>query len=209
MALQGHALHYLDEGSGSPLLLHGNPTWSFLYRHLIWRLRGRFRCIAPDYPGFGCSRAAAGFGFSPPEYTRLVAQLVRALDLRGLTLLGHDWGGPIGLAAAQCCPERVAGLVLANTFAWPLNRDPRLVAFSLAAGGPLGDTAIRYGNALVKLGLPLALQRRCSRSLLAHYRGPFPSPASREPMRVLARSLLAGWSFLAAVWRHLDYLIPI
>jgi len=183
MALQGHALHYLDEGSGPPLLLlHGNPTWSFLYRHLIWRLRGRFRCVAPDYPGFGRSRAAAGFGFSPPEYARLVAQLVRALDLRGLTLLGHDWGGPIGLAAAQGVPERVAGLALANTFAWPLNRDPRLVAFSLAAGGPLGGAAIRYGNALVNLGLPLALQRHCS------------------------RSLLAGRPFLAAVWRHLDCL---
>jgi haloalkane dehalogenase len=59
--VQGHTIHYLDEGSGPTLLmLHGNPTWSFLYRRLIAGLSDRFRCVALDYPGFGLSRAAAG-----------------------------------------------------------------------------------------------------------------------------------------------------
>jgi len=64
--VDGHLIHYVDEGSGPVLLLlHGNPTWSFVYRDAITRLRDRFRCIAPDLPGFGLSAPAAGYAYRP------------------------------------------------------------------------------------------------------------------------------------------------
>jgi len=64
--IDGATVHYVDEGGGPPLLLlHGNPTWSFLYRDIIIGLRDRYRCIAPDHPGFGLSRAAPGYGYTP------------------------------------------------------------------------------------------------------------------------------------------------
>ncbi|MDQ4093086.1 MAG: alpha/beta fold hydrolase, partial [Actinomycetota bacterium] len=67
--LDGHLVHYVDEGSGPiMLMLHGNPTWSFVYRDVIRSLRSRFRCIALDYPGFGLSEAAAGYRYSPEEH---------------------------------------------------------------------------------------------------------------------------------------------
>ena len=71
--VEGCRVHYVDEGDGPVLLLlHGNPTWSFLYRHLIGGLRDRFRCIAVDLPGFGLSRAAPGYGFTPAEHAGVV-----------------------------------------------------------------------------------------------------------------------------------------
>src|SRR5919198_4515276 len=75
-------MHYVDEGSGTPILMcHGNPTWSFLYRGVITRLRERFRCIAVDYPGFGLSDRPDGYGYTPAEHAAVVGELVRELDL--------------------------------------------------------------------------------------------------------------------------------
>ncbi len=124
--LDGASVHYVDEGSGPTLLmLHGNPTWSFLYREVIAALRDRFRCLALDYPGFGLSTAAPGYGFTAAEHSETVARFVSELDLQGWTPVVQDWGGPIGLEAAARDPERVAALAILNTWAWPLqgNRD--------------------------------------------------------------------------------------
>jgi haloalkane dehalogenase len=109
--------HYLDEGRGEPmLLLHGEPTWSFLYRRMIPFLSSRFRCIAPDYIGFGRSDkltrvGSYSFGF---HYERL-ERFVDALGLSGLTLVMQDWGGPLGLRYATMHRDRVARLVILNT----------------------------------------------------------------------------------------------
>ena len=118
--LDGSRVHYVEEGSGPPLLLlHGNPTWSFLYREIIKGLAGSYRCIAVDLPGFGLSRAAPGFAFTPREHARVIEQLLLQLDLNGVTMMVQDWGGPIGFAAATRHPERFAAFVIGNTWAWP------------------------------------------------------------------------------------------
>ena len=116
----GCVVHYVDEGSGPPLLmLHGNPTWSFLYREIIPGLRDRYRCIAVDHPGFGLSVPRRGYGFTPAEHADVLEQLVLRLDLREITLMVQDWGGPIGFAVATRHPDRFAGFVIGNTWAWP------------------------------------------------------------------------------------------
>ncbi|HZD64918.1 MAG TPA: alpha/beta fold hydrolase, partial [Acidimicrobiales bacterium] len=95
--LAGARVHYIDEGRGPPLLaLHGNPTWSFIYRGIVEGLADRFRCVAPDYPGFGLSTAPPGYGFTPAEHARVLEALVLELDLWDVTLMVQDWGGPIG-----------------------------------------------------------------------------------------------------------------
>ena len=77
-------IHYVDDGVGPPLLMcHGNPTWSFLHRGIISRLRDRFRCIAPDYLGFGLSERPPGFGYTAQEHARVVGELVDHLGLDG------------------------------------------------------------------------------------------------------------------------------
>jgi haloalkane dehalogenase len=130
----GARIHYLDEGAGRPLLLlHGNPTWSFLYRDIVTGLRDRYRCIAVDHPCFGLSAAAPGYGYTPAEHADVLEELVLLLDLRDVTMMVQDWGGPIGFAVATRHPERFAAFVIGNTWAWPKG-DPGRQLFSRLLG---------------------------------------------------------------------------
>lgn len=201
-------IHYVDEGSGPPLLmLHGNPTWSFLYRHLITRLRADFRCIALDYPGFGLSSADADYRFTPAEHAAVVAAFVEHLDLRDYTLLVQDWGGPVGLSAATHAPERVKAMVIGNTWAWPMS-DPPTVLFSLLLGHLPGHVLTRRLGMFTNVLLPRARgHSRLTEDEMAMYRGPHPTPVARVPVQTFARQLLEGRGFLADLERRLPGLL--
>ena len=113
-------IHYLDEGKGpTVLLLHGNPTWSYIYRNIIKELRGECRLIALDYPGFGMSKAPSQYGFTPQEQSEAVIELIRRLELTSIVLVVQDWGGPIGMNYAVQNRPNLRGLVVMNTWAWP------------------------------------------------------------------------------------------
>lgn len=153
-----HRLHYVDEGRGpAVLMVHGNPTWSFYWRALIADLRVDHRCIAVDHIGCGLSD-------KPPrtEYRYDLAQriddlceVVRQLALQDATLVAHDWGGPIGLAAVQRMPERFRRMVLLNTGAFPPPYVPwRILACRLPLVGTL---AIRGGNLFARAALRMAM----------------------------------------------------
>ncbi len=182
-------LHYVDEGEGRPILLmHGNPTWSFLNRKLIVALRRRgFRCIAVDLLGYGLSSMSAGEGLSAKRHGALVASLLSSLDLRELIVVGQDWGGPIGLSAACQVADRVRGVVLGQTFAFPVDSFfMRLVARVLnSAWGQRQMLGERFVRRVVKSLLRTSL----SDAELGHYALPFPTPASRRPLLVLPREL--------------------
>ena len=91
--LDGNVVHYVDEGSGPILLmLHGNPVWSFVYREVIAALRDRFRCIALDFPGFGLSTGAPGYGYRARDHADLLVSFLDRQDLSQLTLVGHGIG---------------------------------------------------------------------------------------------------------------------
>jgi haloalkane dehalogenase len=110
-------MHYVDEGAGDPiLLLHGEPTWGFLYRRMIPGLAGVGRVVAPDLFGFGRSdKPVDQAAYSYDAHARSIERLALELDLRELTVVVHDWGGPIGLRFAVTHPDRVARLVILNT----------------------------------------------------------------------------------------------
>jgi len=193
-------VHYVDEGRGPTLLLlHGNPTWSFLYRHIIARLAARFRCVAVDYPGFGLSTAGSGYGFTPREHSLVLERLVFALDLRGVGVMVQDWGGPIGLGFAGRCPERVHALIICNTWAWPAQGTKTLERFSKIAGGSIGRFLILNFNAFVNLLVPFGISRRLSSAEMRAYRGPFPTRASRLPTYIFPRAILHSRDYLAEV----------
>jgi haloalkane dehalogenase len=195
--LAGGCVHYVDEGAGRPLLMvHGNPTWSFLWRHVVLALRGEFRCIAVDLPGFGLSQAPPGYGFRPSEHARVLAGLIERLDLRDYVLMGQDWGGPVGLAAAGRAPARVAGLVLGNTWAWAMGpRRRSAYAWSLALGGIPGRWVISQTGAPVRVAMALGMRRVLSARELAHYEQPF-SGRSREPVWRFAREVTGSGTWL-------------
>jgi haloalkane dehalogenase len=114
---EGMRMHYLDEGAGDPvLLLHGEPTWSYLYRRMIPPLSARFRVIAPDYLGFGRSDKPLQIeDYTYDLHVASIHALVDRLDLRHITVVVQDWGGPIGLRVAVESKDRFARLVVLNT----------------------------------------------------------------------------------------------
>jgi len=135
----GRLLHFLDHGepAAPPVLLqHGNPTWSFLWRRVVAGLRGR-RCVAPDLLGLGFSdRLPRSADHTVERHVAALAELVEALDLRDVVLVGQDWGGPLLAGVGERLPHRVAGLVLANTSVL-VPRRPRGTAFHRFARLPL------------------------------------------------------------------------
>src|SRR5258708_29559348 len=196
--INGSRVHYLDEGAGPPLiLLHGNPTWSFLYRDVIAGLRDRYRCVAVDYPGFGLSQAAPGYGFTPAEHAQVVEDLIVRLDLQGATLMVQDWGGPIGFAVATRHPDRFSAFVIGNTWAWPKS-DLCTQVFSRLLGGPIGGWLILQRNFFVERLIPAGVRRtKLPDAVMSAYRGPLPTPESRRPVHVFPREIPASTTFLA------------
>lgn len=126
-------------------------------------------------------------------------RLVEALDLRDITLMVHDWGGPIGMGVAARQPDRFRGFVVGNSWGWPVNGDPRFEGFSRLMGGPAGWLLIRYLNGFVNLLLPFGTRRRLSRTVMRHYRRPFPDSAARIATYRFARAVLHSRAYLQAV----------
>ena len=207
MRVDAGRLRYIDEGSGPPLvLLHGNPTWSFMYRDWIRRLASDYRCIAPDYIGFGLSDKPAGWTYRPRDHAAHIETLIQRLGLRDVTLVLHDWGGPIGLSYATRHPDNVRRFVVMNTWGWPINHDPRMTAFSRLLGGALGRALITQYNAFARLVMPLAFadRSRLSAAIHKHYMRPLDTPAARYGSWVFPRALRSARDWLSAVWaqRH-------
>lgn len=118
LSLGQHAIHVMEKGHGRPVvLLHGNPTWGFLWRKVAKELPGnRFRLIIPDLVGLGLSSRPTDPGFhTVANHGRLIAQLFDALDIRDAIFVGQDWGGPIGIEAFRHEAHRLAGMVILNT----------------------------------------------------------------------------------------------
>lgn len=197
--LDGHTVHYVDEGSGPTLLLlHGNPTWSFLWRDVIRALREDFRCVALDYPGFGLSTARPGYRYLPEEHADVVTGFVDALGLSGITLVGQDWGGPIGLAAAQRRPGAFTRLVLVNAWAWPVNGDPYFEAFGRIVGGPPIQFLARRFNLVTKAFLPMGhRKRKLTAAEMAHYLRAMDTPERRRASAVFPGRILGSRDFFA------------
>jgi haloalkane dehalogenase len=195
--LDGNVVHYVDEGSGPILLmLHGNPVWSFVYRDVIAKLRDRFRCIALDFPGFGLSTGAPDYRYLAQDHGDLLVSFLDRLDLSHLTLVGHNWGGPLGLYAAEQRPGTFKRLILTNTWAWPLNGDLSSEMFSRGMGNPVGRALIRQFDLLGKYFIPVAHRRRkLSDAEMAHYREAMPTPQSRHPTAVLPGELVGAREF--------------
>jgi len=200
IGIDGHHIHYVDVGSGPTLLfLHGNPTWSFDYSAVIDSLRQEFRCVAVDYPGFGLSQAAPGYRYLPAQHAQVIGAFVDALGLSGVTLVAHDWGGPIGLATVQKRPEVFNQLVLTNTWAWPVS-DPLVQIMSHAMGSLLGRLLIRRFNLFVNVMIPIGHRlTKPTAEQMIHYQKALDSPTRREASAVFPREIIASRAFLADV----------
>lgn len=146
ITLAENSVTYVDEGDGPTLLFVHAGMWSFVFRDAIERLRGDFRCVALDFPGYGLSPRAGG-DLGVGDMADLVEGFVKALDLDDYTLVVHDLGGPVGLVAAARDPERVAGLVISQSFAWTPDRAALRAMFRIVGSRPF--TALDRATNLV------------------------------------------------------------
>jgi cis-3-alkyl-4-acyloxetan-2-one decarboxylase len=182
---EGLKLHYVDEGSGEPVIMvHGNPTWSFYYRHLIDSLRGSHRVIVPDHIGCGLSDKPGDSRYAYTLSSR-VDDLERLLDHLGLdrdlTLVVHDWGGMIGMAFAARHPERIARLVVSNTAAFhkPASK-PMPPALTICRDSSLGAFMVRGMNAFCQGTAWIGCKRTpMTRELRQAYVAPYDSWSHR------------------------------
>jgi pimeloyl-ACP methyl ester carboxylesterase len=196
----GARVHYVDEGQGETLLfLHGNPSWSFQWRDLIHGLRGSYRCVALDYPGFGLSDAPAGFGFTPREESLVVEEFVDRLGLRDVTLVMQDWGGPIGLGLAGRRPELVRGVVLGSTWAWPTSTSVPRGKFSVVAGGPIGEFVQVNFNGFAALAIKNGVVRELPPDVADLYVRPFRSLERRGIAAFYPGQITAATDYFAEV----------
>ena len=182
--LDGLRYHYLDEGRGDPIvMLHGNPSWSYYFRHLVAALAPAYRVIVPDHIGCGLSDKPDDSRY---EYTlerrwRDVERLLEHLGVeREITLVLHDWGGMIGMAFAAHHPERIARLVFLNTAAFHLPAAKRLPLSLRLARGPLGALLVRGLNAFSRGAARYCCTRRpMAPEVRAQYLAPYDSWRNR------------------------------
>ncbi|NKY26090.1 haloalkane dehalogenase [Nocardia gamkensis] len=200
-------VHYIDEGSGPPLLFcHGAPTWSFLYRHIVKDLRDRYRCIAVDYPGFGLSERPAGFGYTIGEHTAVLGELIDHLQLDGFVLMGQDWGGPIGLGAVTARADRVRGIVLGNTSFWPTEAMANRVFSMIMSSTPM-QRRILEQNFLVERVLLAELGHKLTAAEADHYRRVQPTAEARAALAVTPREIRAAGPLLDQLARDVPVLL--
>ena len=215
LEVDGGILHYVDVGprDATPIVLvHGTPTWSFLYRELIRGLAGEARVIAPDHIGFGLSAKPPrdAFGYTPRDHSANLVALIDHLDLHDATLVIHDLGGPAGIGAALERPERIARIVVINSFAWSLADDERVEDIDGLLHSRLGEWLYLDRNVSPEFLLPSAFgdDFELTPEVKRHYTHPFADPESRVGLLEIGRSLRGQSDWYAALWARRAELEP-
>lgn len=213
MRIDGAEMSYVDEGRGPAVLFsHGTPTSSHEWRHVIRALSPSFRCVAPDHLGFGGSDRPEDADYRPEAHSARFQAFADALGLDDLTLVVHDFGGPIALPLALSAAKRVRALAVLNSWMWSFTGDRELVRVARFLAGPVGRLLYRRANLSLRVLMPYAYGDRAKLTpeIHAHYRARFPDPASRElVLWALARSLTGSASFFDGLWDRRDALSRI
>jgi haloalkane dehalogenase len=203
-------MHYVGEGKGDVVLfVHGTPTWSFEFRHLIKALSSGHRCISPDHLGFGLSERPVTADYTPEAHADRLRAFVAKMGLDRFTLVVHDYGGPIGLPLALADRSPVERLILLNTWMWPFDDDPDLVRKGKLAGGTFGRFLYRYANASLRLLMPSAYGDRSKLTKAIHrqYLEVFRDREARVlVLHALARAILESRDFYARLYSRADRL---
>ena len=193
MEVHGARMHYLHEGEGSTiLLLHGNPTWSYIWRNIIPWLVPHARVIAPDLVGMGRSdKPPIGYRFL--DHAQYLEGLIDELGLDDVTIVGHDWGSALGLHWARRYPERVRAVALMEAILAPMRWEQFpaefRAGFRLMRAPLIGWCMLSGMNAFVEKVLPAATVRELTAEEMDQYRMPYPTVRSRRPVRVWPREI--------------------
>lgn len=202
-------MHYIDEGLGNPIVfVHGNPSWSYEFRHLIKALSRSHRCIAIDHIGFGLSDKPYEWSYSPKNQAGNLEDFLLSLELDNITLVVGDWGGPIGLAFAIKYPEKVKNIVITNTWLWSVKNDLYYQAFSMFTGGPIGKLLIQKRNFFARdiLKATFGDKSKLTQEVHKHYLMPLAIPKERKGNWVFPKEIIGSSEWLEQLWYQVDVL---
>lgn len=200
--LDGHKLHYLDEGQGEPILfVHGTPSWSFDYRNIIKNLKSNYRCIAIDHIGFGLSDKPEHYDYSPQHHSKMLEYFIHEKQLQNITLVVHDFGGPIGLNVAIKHPEKINKIIILNSWLWSSKNAPDFIKLSKVLKNPLLPFFYRHFNFSPRFILPGSFgDHKLSGKLLKQYTKPFADKSQRNGPLAFAKSLLNDQDWFETLW---------
>lgn len=172
LQLVGGKIHYIDEGRGPVIVMvHGNPTWSYYYRHLIDQMRKSHRVIAVDHMGCGLSDKPQHYKYNLQQHIENLTTLLTHLNIDEFSLVVHDWGGAIGFGCAVAMPERVEKIVVMNTAAFHSTRIP--LRIQLCRIPFLGEIIVRLFNGFAApasfMAVTSALDPMVAKAYLAPY----------------------------------------
>ncbi|MES2765565.1 MAG: alpha/beta fold hydrolase [Bacteroidota bacterium] len=199
----GHNLHYVDEGAGDIMLfVHGTPSWSFEFRNLIKVFSKTHRCIAPDHFGFGLSDKPTDYDYSVQQHARVLKEFIEKLGLKNITLVVHDFGGPIGLNYAVENPGNIARLIIMNTWMWSSRAEPEFQKLEKVLKSPLLPFLYKYLNFSVNFLLPksFADRKKLTPHIHNQYKKPFLKPTYRLGTIGFAHSLLKAQDWFEQLW---------
>jgi haloalkane dehalogenase len=205
--VNGHGLHYIDEGDGPPLLLlTGGVVWSFIFRDVITRLRSDFRCIAVDLPGAGLSvPATPAWQQTILAHAHVVEAFIDALGLEPVTLVGHDLGGPVGLGVAARRPDLFRAFVFSDMFGFPLDEFADLVAELRRFSGSAAARLNRAFNVVARFTATRAgIGRHLDRAGRKAFLGPYRDRDVRTNGIALLRDALEADAYLQQLERALQ-----
>jgi pimeloyl-ACP methyl ester carboxylesterase len=204
MNLVGQQLHYIDEGTGETLLfVHGTPSWSFDFRKVILELRNQYRCVAIDHIGFGLSDKPADYDYSIQQHARTLEQFIGQLSLSGITLVLHDFGGPIGFHFALDHAEKIKNIVVLNSWLWDFSNEPVFKSFRKIINSPLTPFLYKKLNFSPRYLLPKSFgKRKISRKILKQYTKPFANSSQRNGPLAFARSLVNDQQWFEKLWQR-------
>lgn len=206
MPLRAGRMHYVDAGNGPEtiVLVHGTPTWSYEWRHVIQALSPRYRVIAPDHLGFGLSERPAGGEYTPEWHARNFEEFIERLAPGPFTLVVHDFGGPIALGLAERRPDLVRAVVVVNSWMWSFAGDREMLSRGRIAGGSIGRLLYRWANLSLRVLMPGAYGDRSKLTPGIHraYLDRFSDRESRSMVLwPLARAIIGSGAFFEGLWR--------
>lgn len=206
-----HTISCLDEGQGEALVMvHGNPAWSYLYRNLVSGLRDSYRCIVPDHLGCGLSDKPQDYPYRLENHIDNLELVLDHLQVEKCVLIVHDWGGAIGMGWASRYPERIKGIVVLNTAAFPSPGIPFRIA--VCRWPVLGPLLVRGLNGFVLASVLMAVATRMDKRVASGFTAPYNNWHNRVAVNGFVRDIPMNeqhpsWHTLEKVEAGLDKLI--
>lgn len=202
--INGHRLHYIDEGEGEILLfVHGTPSWSFDFRNVIKLLRTEYRCIAIDLIGFGLSDKPEDYDYSTINHSKTLEIFIRNKKLNNINLIVHDFGGPIGFNAAINDPGKFKRLIVLNTWMWSSAQDPEFIKLKKILKSPLLPFLYKVMNFSPRYIMPSSFgEIKLSNKIKKQFIKPFATISQRNGALAFAKSLLNDQDWFESLWQR-------